>query len=77
MFADVFENFRNRCLENYDLCPSHYLKAPAFKLGFSAMTKVKVDLISDVGMHLCFEKTNERWCFLYFLKDTAWKAMDI
>ena len=30
--VDVFENFRNRCLENYCLCPSHHLSAPPLKL---------------------------------------------
>ena len=30
--VDVFENFRNRCLENYCLCPSHHLSAQPLKL---------------------------------------------
>ena len=28
MFTDAFEKFRNRCLEDYGLCPGHYLCAP-------------------------------------------------
>ena len=30
LLVDVFEKLRNRSLENFDLCPSHYLSAPAF-----------------------------------------------
>ena len=33
LLTDVFEKFRNRCLENYNFCPCHYLRAPALKLG--------------------------------------------
>ena len=29
LVPDVFENFKNRCLENYGLYPSHYLSTPA------------------------------------------------
>ena len=29
LLASVFENFRNRCLKSYGLCPSHYLSTPA------------------------------------------------
>ena len=29
LLSDVFENFKNRCLENCGLCPSHYLSAQA------------------------------------------------
>ena len=31
VLGDVLEKFRNRCLENCDLCPSHYLSEPAFR----------------------------------------------
>ena len=27
LLPDVFEKFANRCLDNYSLCPSHYLSA--------------------------------------------------
>ena len=49
MLADVFEKFRNRCLENFGLCPSHYLNATALSWGaMLSMTKVELDLISDI-----------------------------
>ena len=53
----MFEEFRNNSLQNYGLCPCHYLTAPA--LSWDAMlyiTKVKLELISDADMYLFFEK---------------------
>ena len=29
LLADVFENFRDKCIEIYDLDPAHFLTAPA------------------------------------------------
>ena len=57
LLANVFEEIRNRCLENYDLCPSHYFSAPALSWdSMLGMTKVELDLISDVDKYLLFEK---------------------
>ena len=28
LLADVFENFRNKCIEIYELVPAHFLSAP-------------------------------------------------
>ena len=28
LLADVFENFRNKCIELYELDPGHFLSAP-------------------------------------------------
>ena len=28
LLADVFENFRDKCIENYELDPAHFLSAP-------------------------------------------------
>ena len=28
LFADVFENFRNKCIEIYETDPGHFLSAP-------------------------------------------------
>ena len=55
--ADVFEKFRNNCLKNYGLCPSHYLSTPALCWNVVLnMTKVELDLILDPGMYKFFEK---------------------
>ena len=32
LLADVFENFRNKCIEIHELDPAHFLSAPGFTL---------------------------------------------
>ena len=57
LLVDVFEKFKNRCLENYGLCPGNYLSV--LDLSWDAMfsmTKVKLDIISDVEMYLFLKK---------------------
>ena len=57
LLADVFENFRNICLEHYGLDPAHYLTAPG--LAWDAclkMTGVNLELLSDVDMLLMVER---------------------
>ena len=49
--ADVFERFRNFCIENYGLDPAHYISLPSFAWdSFLAMTGVKLELIKDQEM---------------------------
>ena len=48
LLADVFENFRNMCLEIYELDPAKFLSAPG--LAWQAAlkkTKVKLDLLTE------------------------------
>lgn len=57
LLADVFESFRDTCLSFYKLDPCHYFTAPG--LSWDAMillTKVELDLLSDLDMHLFVEK---------------------
>ena len=57
LLADVFENFRDICVANYDLDPAHYYTAPG--LAWDAclkITEVKLELLSDVDMLLMIEK---------------------
>ena len=57
LLADVFEKFINTCLDYYGLDPSHYFGSPG--LSWEAMlkrTKIELDLISDIDMHLLIEK---------------------
>ena len=57
LLADVFENFRNICMENYKLDPAHYYTAPG--LSWDAclkMTNVKLELLTDVDMLLTVER---------------------
>ena len=57
LLADVFENFRNICMENYKLDPAHYYTAPG--LSWDAclkMTDVELELLTDIDMLLMVEK---------------------
>ena len=57
LLADVFEHFRKTCIDYYKLDPCHYYTAPG--LSWDAclkMTKIKLDLISDIDMYLFIEK---------------------
>ena len=57
LLADVFENFREVCMKNYELDPAWYYTSPG--LSWDAMlkkTKVKLDLLTDYEMLMMFEK---------------------
>ena len=57
LLAGVFENFRDKCIETYELDPAHFLSAPG--LAWQACLKkneVKLELLTDNGMLLMFEK---------------------
>ncbi|XP_055316114.1 uncharacterized protein LOC129575903 [Sitodiplosis mosellana] len=57
LLADIFENFRVTCYENFSLDPAHYYTAPG--LTFDSMlkyTKVEIELMTDVDMLLFIEK---------------------
>ena len=57
LLADVFENFREICLEIYKLDPAHYYTAPG--LSWDAclkMTGIELELLTDVNMLLMNEK---------------------
>ena len=57
LLADVFENFRDKCIEIYELDPAHFLSAPG--LAWQAClkkTQVKLELLTDNDMLLMFEK---------------------
>ena len=57
LLADVFENFRDVCLQHYKLDPAHFYTAPG--LAWQAAIKyrgVKLELLTDYDMLLMFEK---------------------
>ena len=57
LLADVFENFRDVCIKNYGLDPAWYYTSPG--LSWDAMlklTKVKLELLTDINMLLMFEQ---------------------
>ena len=56
LLPDVFENFRNKCIEVCELDPANFLSAPG--LAWQACLKktdVKLQLISDLDMLLMVE----------------------
>ena len=57
LLADVFENFRDVCIENYGLDPAWYYTAPGLAWDAALkLTKVKLELLTDYDMLLMFEK---------------------
>ncbi|KYQ49525.1 hypothetical protein ALC60_11402, partial [Trachymyrmex zeteki] len=57
LLADIFENFRESCVESYDLDPAHYYTLPGFT--WDAMLKhthVKFELLTDINMVLFIER---------------------
>ena len=58
MLADLFEDFRNMCLEIYEIDPAHYLPAPGLSWQVSSReTKIKLDLLAYIDMLLIVEKS--------------------
>ena len=57
LLADVFENFRDICIKNYNLDPAHYYTAPGLAWDSALkVTKVELQLLSDMDMLLMVEK---------------------
>ena len=57
LVADIFENFREICLDIYGLDPAHYVSSPCLSWdAMQKMTGVSLDLISDVDMQNFIEK---------------------
>ena len=57
LLADIFENFRNKCIEIYEVDPAHFLLAP--KLAWQVCFKkigVKIEILTDINMLLMVEK---------------------
>ena len=57
MLVDVFENFRNICLEKYELDRAKKFSAPGLEQQAALKkTKVKLDLLTNINMLLMVEK---------------------
>ena len=57
LLADIFESFRNKCLEVYELDPAHYLSLPG--LAWQAClkkTNIKLEVLTDYDMLLIVEE---------------------
>ena len=57
LLADAFENFRNRCIEIYELDPAHVLSPPGSAWqACLKKTKIKLELLTNIDMLLMVEK---------------------
>ena len=57
LLSDIFGNFRNMCINIYELDPAKFLSAPGLTWQTALKkTKVKLDLLSDIDMLLMVEK---------------------
>ena len=57
LLADVFEEFRNLCLTNYELDPYNYYSSP--RVAGNAILKktgVKLELLSDLEIFMFFKQ---------------------
>ena len=57
LLADIFENFRQSCLKNYELDPAHFVSLPG--LAWQAClkkTNVELELLTDYDMLLMIEE---------------------
>ena len=56
LLSDVFETFRNTCMQHYDLDPAHFYTAPGLSWQAALkMTDVELELLTDIDQHLFVE----------------------
>ena len=57
LLADVFETFRDTCLQHYKLDPAHFYTVPglAWKVALK-ISGFELELLTDIDMLLMFEK---------------------
>ena len=52
LLADVFEKFKNKCIEIYELDPVHFLSAPGLAWqAYFKKTGIELELLTDVTWH--------------------------
>ena len=57
LLADIFENFRNKCIEIYEFDPDHFLSASGLVWqAYLKMTRVELELLTDNDMLMMVEK---------------------
>ena len=57
LLADVFENFREMCLKEYELDPAHFLSLPGLAWQACLMkTNIELELLTDYDMLLMVEE---------------------
>ena len=57
LLADIFEKFRDKCIEIYKLDPAHFVSAPVLSWqGCLKKTEIKLELLTDTDMLLTVEE---------------------
>ena len=57
LLADIFENFTQYCLENYELDPAHFVSLPGLAWqAYLKKTNVELELLTDYDMLLMVEE---------------------
>ena len=57
LLADVFQNFREVCLQHYGLDPAHNYTSPCLSLQVALkMMDMELDLLTDINQHLFIEE---------------------
>ena len=57
LLADVFESFRQTCLQYYKLDPCHYFTSPGLSCdAMLKMTNIKLELMTNIDMFLFIER---------------------
>ena len=57
LLADVLKNFRDKCIEIYELDPAHFLSTPGLTWqAYLKKTGVELELLTDIDMLLMVEK---------------------
>ena len=63
LLVDVFENFRDKCIEIYKLDPAYFVSSPGLAWqAFLKKTGVKLELLTDIDMMLILEKVKGGIC---------------
>ena len=68
LLANVFENFRNKCIELDQLDPAHFLSAP--QLAWQACLKkkgIELELLADIDILLMVEKGIRVGIFMQYI----------
>ena len=57
LLAEVFENFRDKCIEIYELDPKYFVSAPglAWEGSMLKKTEVELELLTNYDTYLMFE----------------------